>query len=253
MNLNQVLVRLYPASWRARYGEEFTALLEERPVGPFDVADIMFGAIDARLRLRHLNVARETGGVAMSLRVGGIAAIIGAVLWFGGMFLASGTTGLVVDPVLGMSVLLAGSTALLVALVGLSAFQARSHPRLAWAAFAVPALGTIASIIGIAAAGLTTDDYWWLWFTGLVTTFIGSGLFALATYRTAVLSRRAAAALGIGSLLPLIGALLPVLAFVPGLEQPVIAAAMLAFAGGWAALGVDAIRIDGLQRSPRPA
>ena len=41
------LVRLYPASWRARYGEEFEALLEERPLGPFDVADVLLSAVDA--------------------------------------------------------------------------------------------------------------------------------------------------------------------------------------------------------------
>lgn len=99
----------------------------------------------------------------------------------------------------------------------------------------------------------TASDYWSLWFTGLVTAFIGSGLFALATYRTAVLSRSAAAALGIGSFLPLVAILVQAMAFVPGLEVPVIVAAMLAFAGKWTALGVDAIRTDGLQRSPRPA
>ncbi|HUQ78600.1 MAG TPA: hypothetical protein VM427_06995 [Patescibacteria group bacterium] len=253
MNPQRALVRLYPASWRARYGEEFTALLEERPIGPFDVADIMLGALDARLRLRGQRGGTTTRGVSMSLRVGGFAAIIGAALWMIGMFLASGTTETTGDPMIGMGILLGGSAALLVALVGLSAFQARSHPRLAWAAFAVPALGTLASIAGIAATGLTGDDYWTLWFTGMITAFIGSGLFALATYSTAVLSRPAAAALGIGSLLPLIGILAQSVAFVPALEVPVIVAALLAFAGGWAALGVDAIRTDGLQRSPRPA
>ena len=38
--MRRFLVRLYPADWRARYGDEFEALLEERPLGPFDVADI---------------------------------------------------------------------------------------------------------------------------------------------------------------------------------------------------------------------
>jgi hypothetical protein len=46
------LIRCYPARWRARYGDEFEAILEERPLGPFDVADILLGAVDAQLRLR---------------------------------------------------------------------------------------------------------------------------------------------------------------------------------------------------------
>ncbi|MHB8672344.1 MAG: hypothetical protein ACYDAK_01535 [Candidatus Limnocylindrales bacterium] len=45
-----LLVRLYPARWRARYGHEFEALLDERRLGPFDVADVLLGAIDAHLR-----------------------------------------------------------------------------------------------------------------------------------------------------------------------------------------------------------
>ncbi|MDQ3880576.1 MAG: hypothetical protein M3295_05850 [Chloroflexota bacterium] len=44
------LVRLYPAAWRARYGDEFAALLDElRPTLPL-VLDVVRGAVDARLR-----------------------------------------------------------------------------------------------------------------------------------------------------------------------------------------------------------
>ena len=50
--MRTILVRCYPARWRARYGDEFLALLEERPLGPYDVADILLGALDARLRSR---------------------------------------------------------------------------------------------------------------------------------------------------------------------------------------------------------
>lgn len=32
----RILLRLYPATWRARYEEEFLAVLEERPLSPFD-------------------------------------------------------------------------------------------------------------------------------------------------------------------------------------------------------------------------
>jgi len=43
------LLRLYPAAWRARYGDEFRELLESRPPGPRDRLDIIRGAIDARI------------------------------------------------------------------------------------------------------------------------------------------------------------------------------------------------------------
>ena len=50
--MKALLIRCYPARWRARYGDEFEAILEERPLGPFDVADILLGALNAQLRLR---------------------------------------------------------------------------------------------------------------------------------------------------------------------------------------------------------
>ena len=80
--MRSLLIRLYPARWRARYGDEFEAILEERPLGPFDVADILLGALDAQLRLRgHGADIHQKRGFTMTLRIGGIAAIIGASIW----------------------------------------------------------------------------------------------------------------------------------------------------------------------------
>ena len=50
--MTSLLLRFFPARWRARYGDEFEALLAERPIGPFDVADVLLAAIDAHLH-RH--------------------------------------------------------------------------------------------------------------------------------------------------------------------------------------------------------
>ncbi len=70
--VNHLLLRAYPARWRARYGDEFEALLAERPLGPFDIADILLGALDAQLKLRGLGAASEhRRGFSMSLRIGG--------------------------------------------------------------------------------------------------------------------------------------------------------------------------------------
>ena len=44
------LVYLYPRAWRERYGDEFLELLEGRPATPRLAADVILGAIDARLR-----------------------------------------------------------------------------------------------------------------------------------------------------------------------------------------------------------
>ena len=43
------LLRLYPETWRARYGAEFTELLLARPPSVRDRLDILRGAVDARL------------------------------------------------------------------------------------------------------------------------------------------------------------------------------------------------------------
>ncbi|HLV79868.1 MAG TPA: hypothetical protein VKT32_06275 [Chthonomonadaceae bacterium] len=54
-----LLARLYPAGWRARYGEEFLALLEQQPITPGTVLDIVLGALDARLHpQRHTQGGR---------------------------------------------------------------------------------------------------------------------------------------------------------------------------------------------------
>jgi hypothetical protein len=48
------LLLLYPGDWRARYEDEFTALLEECPRSPVVLFDVMTGAVDARLHLHAL-------------------------------------------------------------------------------------------------------------------------------------------------------------------------------------------------------
>ncbi len=235
--MRPLLVRLYPARWRVRYGDEFLAVLEERPLGPFDVADILLGALDAQLRLRGVGSRpSKSRSFTMSLRIGGLAAILGAPLWTGGFVISNGVFGNV-DVSVGAATLVAGSLALLVALAGLSAFQARVQPVLSWAAFALPAVGTIALTAGafcVALGGEVTDAF----FFGLLAFFVGSLLFAIATYRTAVLSRPAAALLGVA----------PVLAFVGGagggLRDILILAALSCFTLAWVALGVQALRVD---------
>ena len=231
------LISLYPAPWRARYGDEFEAILEARALGPFDVADIMLGALDAQLRLRRVGTQpAPRKGFTMSLRIGGLAAVIGAPLWTGGFVIANGVAG-DVDVRIAGALLLAGSLALLVALAGLSAFQARTQPALSWLAFAVPAIGTIALLvdaIGVALGREITN----LFYVGLLTFILGSMLFAIATYRTATLSRRAAALLGIAPVPLMAGG------NGGGFADVLILAGLACFTVAWVALGLLAVRAD---------
>jgi hypothetical protein len=258
-----LLRRLYPAPWRARYGDEFAAVLEDRPLGPFDVADVLLGALDAHLHLRGVGAASQHAkGFAMSLRIGGYAAIVGGVLWL--LVLAGNAInngGESFSPWLGYAIV--GATALtLVALVGLSAFQARQHPVLTWAAFAIPALGAVVGLVAYAAIALTGDtdtvviggariSPWMVGLIGLFTMVLGSSLFAVATWRARSLSRRASVLLAAGAVL-----VVPAL-FVGGAGGggfqwsaaiiPVMVA-IVAFPAGWIALGVSALRVTGPTR-----
>ena len=141
-----LLLALYPARWRQRYGEEFRVVLESRPLGPFDFADVLIGALDARLtRFRFAGAAGIDGGPLMMLRLGGFGAIAGGTLWFLGLAVASQPGG---DDTAWLALVALGTVGLLLALIGLSAFQAHSDPILTWAAFAIPGLGTLLSVIG---------------------------------------------------------------------------------------------------------
>lgn len=246
--MRSLLLRCYPARWRARYGDEFEALLEERPLGPFDVMDILLGALDAQLRLRGRGADVTQGrGFSMSLRIGGVAAIFGAALFATSIVLGIGIVG-EVDPVVPGFLLVSGSLALLVALAGLSAFQARSHPILSWAAFAVTAIGILVCIVGIVGLQLVAEEYWMAFILGILGALVGSTLFAIATYRTAALSRGAALVLGVCSVLTIAaGQGGNILGPVP------LVVTSIGFALGWFVLGVQAIRLDRTGAALRPA
>jgi hypothetical protein len=197
-----LLLQLYPVQWRRRYGEEFRAVLESRPLGPFDVADVLLGALDARSRaLRLAGSPDKSGGTFTMLRLGGFGAIAGGALWAIGFIGANENQ---TSQELWFALGAIGSLGILLALVGLSAFQARRNSRLAWAAFVIPAAGTVISIVGMfgMAARLNDGgmlfgfDAWAIWVVGLLGLVIGSILFAIATVQTEVLSRTAAIALG---------------------------------------------------------
>jgi hypothetical protein len=132
--------------------------------------------------------------------------------------------------------------------MGLSAFQARRHPILVWAAFALPAVGGALATLGLVMLAVVGDQpvagvYGWaLFILGVLGTIAGSLVFAIVTYRTAALPRSGAVILSITAVISLIG-------FVGasasgGTVQPLFLAAFGSFAIGWIVLGLQAIRLD---------
>jgi len=256
------LIRCYPARWRARYGDEFESILEERPLGPFDVADILLGALDAQLRLRGRDATIKQGRMlTMSLRLGGTAAILGGVLFPAGFVATSIDASDDLFP--GVAFILAGFAALRVALIGLSAFQARRHPRLIWTAFALPAIGTAVACIGIISAPVFGDrpvvaglNPWSISMIGLIATAVGTILFSLATYRTRALSRPAAGFLAVAAgylVTVIVVAFIGLVGNVSGVAGTLVSglgiAGLFGFSIGWVVLGLTAIRAD----RPAPA
>ena len=75
-----VLLRLYPAAWRDRYGEEFAELLAARPPSFRDRVDILFGAVDARLRPQVGQAAQEPGQIPRDRSAGGLVVLGGTLL-----------------------------------------------------------------------------------------------------------------------------------------------------------------------------
>ncbi|HET6744921.1 MAG TPA: hypothetical protein VFH90_03635 [Candidatus Limnocylindria bacterium] len=239
------LVRLYPAAWRERYGDELTALLEERPAGPFDVLDLLLGAIDAHLHLRGLgNRLEHRKGIPMSLRLSGLAAIVGGGLWSTFFVMVSfAYTGMDLD-IAWFPVVLGAGVLLLAALAGLSAFEFRDHPRWVWIAFIVPALG-IGLVLAALLRTLVTGDWTYdegslgaaILYGGLLLILVGSIVFAAVSWDSHGLRLLGTIAIAGGTLvtLPALFGLLPPIGLIVG---------GILFGGGWITEGVDAVRND---------
>jgi hypothetical protein len=240
-----ILVRLYPRAWRERYGDELAILLEDRPPGPFDVADLALAALDAHLHLGGLGHRSELRkGLPMSLRLAGLAAAVAGGFWI--LFFAIAAYTYANATSSGASwipIIVVAGLALLVGLAGLSAFQFRHHSRWIWIAFVLPAVGTGIVLLGLpvflqaggeAARGSTAALVLYI---GLGFVLIGSIIFAAVTISTRALSRIAAGVIIVGVLLT-----------IPSLGGA-ITAVWLAIGGavfglGWIGLGLDAIRRD---------
>jgi hypothetical protein len=244
-----LLLAVYPAGWRQRYGEEFRAVLESRPLGPFDVADVLLGALDARLMPRRIAASTDmNGGQTVLLRVGGLGAVVGGSMFFVGLAVASANAG---GGPFWISVAAIGTLGILAALVGLSAFQAYRDPKLAWAAFVIPGIGTLVSFVGMLGMAVTSDGDapfigswapWAIWMVGFLTTLVGSILFAIATVQAAVFSRRAAQALAWSAAAVILIAMGGVNGGGTTGETILVAGSLGAFSLSWVVLGASALK-----------
>jgi hypothetical protein len=250
------LVRLYPAAWRERYGDELEALLDDDPPTPFDTLDLLLGALDAHLHLRGLGRDSDhRKGIPMTLRLAGSAAIAGGGLWIAmlvtsAVVAATGAAGS--GGTAQLIVILVAQVALLVALAGLSAFQAHRYPILVWIAFVVPAAGVLVSLVGIVGMAISHDEVlvagvsgWYIWMWGMVATIGGAVLFGAVTFWTAALSRTGALVLAAGSVIAIAALATVGLGFVSEDVGPyLLLLGGLVFGAGWIVLGLDALRRD---------
>ena len=243
--MRDFLLRLYPAAWRTRYGDEFEALLEERPLGPFDVADVLLGAVDAHVHRRGQAGSQNRKGRTMSRHLGGTAAVIGSCLLIVSQFLRH------LSELHGEFVILAGMIALVVAMAGLSALQSRRHPIVTWVAFGVAAAGMLVwPIFGIAGY-FVAQPIGELWAVTRLIGFLaltgGSAMFGALTYRTASVSRPASALLALSGTFLFVGILS---AFLGAYVEAIGGLALLygfgylLFPVSWIALGLSAVRLD---------
>jgi hypothetical protein len=80
-----MLVRLYPATWRARYGDEFAELLASRPPSLRDRFDIVVGAVDARVNPQVGAGSERERALPHDRSLGGLIVLAGALIsaWAG--------------------------------------------------------------------------------------------------------------------------------------------------------------------------
>ena len=71
--LLRLAVKLYPPAWRARYGVEFQALLDETQLGWRDIVDVLSGGLQMRLRYLRPSLAVAALGIVGAIGAGGIA------------------------------------------------------------------------------------------------------------------------------------------------------------------------------------
>jgi hypothetical protein len=189
------LVGLYPAAWRHRYGDEFLALLEDRPPAALQVVDIVWGAIDA-----YLFPQAPEGRFRMFTRIAGLAAV-GA-----GLILSVGVLWTVRDELnaIRISILYA---LILVGLTGIFLRQVKTRPALAWFGFlaGMTAWGLGVVVMVLSAVGVLPPSGGYTGFLGGVILWVGSTAVGATMLAIGVFPLASSLAITIGAPLAMIG------------------------------------------------
>jgi hypothetical protein len=188
-----LLTRLYPESWRDRYAPEFDALLDEVPVTPSVVADVVAASVRARIRT-SIDALREPSIPAIASFAGGATWALTIVI---GVAVAWGRAG----RDLGSILLIVAAAALVVAQSRIVGRWSGSGIRLARLGVATSAFGLGVLLLGLAAAivlepplvirlGASPSDYWT---AAMLLTLAGAALHGVATLRSSSKSTLAGA------------------------------------------------------------
>lgn len=165
------LLRLYPASWRARYADEVLAVLEQARLDRRGRLDLIRGAIDARLH--------------GSGRVPAVAALIAGGLWtWAGTNVAGQPTpadwpGYTID-LIPLTIVAVGAS--IPAIVGCWALRSDVTGRLGTIAVSVAVVGQVLWVAALIAA-LTGIGYGWPTAAAQAVGILGLALVGLASLR----------------------------------------------------------------------
>lgn len=204
MKIQAMLLRLYPREWRARYEQEFMALLEQDRTSILDLADVAWGALDAHMRpqVAAAKVASERRPIMEKARLvqwGGLAAMAGSLLflpgWAGLSIFADNeypyTTDLV--DILCAAAFLTSVVLLLMGALAIGAAYARRSGVPGQAGIVIAVVGLVTALVGAGGQmaetmGTSGFSWWGLLMIGLFGQCTGMALFAASGLRQRLIS-----------------------------------------------------------------
>lgn len=222
----QRLVGLYPAAWRHRYGDEFLALLEDRPPSGIGTLDVLWGAIDA-----HLFPQAPEGRFRMFTRLAGLAAIgAGTALFLGFIPFIPGINEITVPVFYGLAT---------VGLVGIHLRQVARRPGLAWLGFVLALVGLVSGIAFVILTRLgviPTSGGELGWLAG-IALWIGSSVLGAVMLTIGVFALPTGLAFVLGSPIAMLGLLAGAASLAGGALDVLGQVGIIMYALGWLGVG----------------
>lgn len=168
-----LLIKLYPAAWRRRYGAEYLVLLEETPLSWRVVLDVLGGALDARLHPELVQPGRAMMKQNRVFRVASVGAIVSTAVLAAGLLGSSHLPEEAAEMLILMSPI-----ALLPMVVALHLLFAVQAPRASRATVIIGAVSMGAFLLALVAGVLAS---WFVrpyalapaWLAGLFQAVIG--------------------------------------------------------------------------------